>query len=528
MTRIAYFFLLAAAGVSIPTNLPAKTPRTKAPAAKAPAVQEPVAKEPAADEKPGHRVLRLSLGKAIRFALAKNFSLEAERITPKISKENLRAAYGKFDPVLDVTYLHGEDTIRNQLERNAVTNEVGRIGVGNTSDNDALSVGVSGITTWGLGYDVGATARRNNSGLASSIGEQFTHELSLALTQPLLRGAGRDVNLAGVRIAKNNVTISEWGLKDRIMSVITDVIVVYNDLHFAIENLRVAKESRALADQLLQDNIKKEKLGVMVALDVTTARAEVASREEAVITAERSVKDQENFLKQLITDDLIPLLGTEVEITPPVAPSYYENVIAGVREALDLRPDYRQAKLDIANRKITVTVQKNALLPRLDLKASLSLLGLGDDFGESVSRTNRRDQSGWSAGATFSLPIGNNDATGRYNAATLDAAQALVRLQQLEQNIIVLVDNANGAVVTAKKRIDATSESRRLAKESVDAGQKRLAAGSGTVFEVLQLQRDLAVAETAELRARADYNQAIARYQQQIGTTLQVHKVGVE
>src|SRR6185369_16169531 len=96
-------------------------------------------------------------------------------------------------------------------------------------------------------YDVGLTARRSNTGVATGIGDLFSHELSLSLTQPLLRGAGREVNLAGVHTAQNNVRISEWALKDRIMTVITDVIVVYNDLHFTKENLKVARESRALA-----------------------------------------------------------------------------------------------------------------------------------------------------------------------------------------------------------------------------------------------------------------------------------------
>jgi outer membrane protein len=482
---------------------------------------------PAAEKKPGRRVLELTLPKAIRFAVAKNFSIQAERFSPRAAKERVRSAWGRFDPELDITYQHGDSTVRSQLTRDPLTGEVGRFGVGTNAQDDTLSVGVSGVTVWGLGYDVGASTRRiGASGLG---GEQYTSELSFGLTQPLLRGAGTEVNLAGVRVARNNVSISEWGLKDRVMDVITNVIVVYNELHFTQENLGVATRSQSLARRLLQDNIKRVEAGVMTPLDVTTAQAEVAAREEAVLRAERDMKDQENFLKQLVTDDLLPLLGTRVEITPPKAPAFFSAVIAGVKEALELRPDYRQAKLDIQNRSITVAVEKNSLLPRLDLNASLSLLGVDDDTGTSLSRAGTgRDRNAWNAGAIFSLPLGNQAARGRYNAATLEAAQALVRLQQLEQNIIVLVDNANGAVVTSRERIEANSESSRLAKESLDAGEKRLVAGTGTVFEVLELQNNLAEAETAELRARADYNKAIARYQQQTGTTLRVHGVRIE
>jgi outer membrane protein TolC len=269
-------------------------------------------------------------------------------------------------------------------------------------------------------------------------------------------------------------------------------------------------------------------IGVKTPLDVTTAQAEVAAREEAVITATRTVKDQENFLKQLITADLMLLLRTRVVIAPPPSPDFEPSVVAGIQAALELRPDYRQSKLDIENKHINVVLTKNDKLPRLDLTASLSMIGLDDDFGTSAQRTLARDRSAWSVGAAFSIPIGNRESRGRYNAAKLETAQALVKLQQLEQDIIVLVDNAAGAVVTARERTDANREAARLAKESLAAGEARLIAGTGTTFEVLELQKKLAEAETAELRSRADYNKAVAKYRLQTGTTLRVHGVKVE
>jgi outer membrane protein TolC len=303
---------------------------------------------------------------------------------------------------------------------------------------------------------------------------------------------------------------------------------VYNELQFAHENLDVARRSQELARQLLRDNIKRVEIGVKTPLDVTTAQAEVAAREAAVITTARAVKDQENFLKQLITADMMLLIRTSVSIAPPPSTNLAPNVVGGIRDALELRPDYRQAKLDIENKNIVVRVTKNAELPRLDLLASLSLLGLDDNFGTSAQRTLARDRSAWSAGAVFSIALGNREARGNYSAAKLLAAQTLVKLQQLEQNIIVLVDNAAGAVITAQQLTVANREARRLAKESLSAGEARLVAGTGTTFEVLQLQKQLADAETAELRAIADYNKAVAQYRLQTGATLRVHGVQIE
>ena len=480
-----------------------------------------------ADENHGKgQLLDLTLGKAIRMALQKNFSIAAQKFDPKVSRERERSAEGKFDPAFSLSYKTGEDVVADNFKRDS-NNGGGHFSTKSIAQTDTWSTGVSGVTVWGLGYDVSFSSQAL-SGTSNRFANDWTSEMTFSLTQPLLRGAGTDANLADVRVARNNITISEWGVRNQVMSVITQVISVYNELQFTIENLDVAKRSQELARQLLRDNIKRVEIGVKTPLDVTTAQADVAAREDAVITATRAVKDQENFLKQLITADMMMLLRTRMVIAPPPSPDLEPNVVAGIQAALELRPDYRQSKLDIENKHITVAFTKNAELPRLDLQASLSMLGLDDDFGTSAQRILARDRSAWSVGATFSIPIGNRESRGNYNAAKLSAAQALVKLQQLEQNIIVLVDNAAGAVVTAHQRTVANREARRLAKESLAAGESRLIAGTGTTFEVLQLQKQLADAETAELRAIADYNKAVAQYRLQTGTTLRVHGVKIE
>jgi outer membrane protein TolC len=481
----------------------------------------------AADENHGKgRLLDLTLGKAVRMALEKNFSITAQKFDPKVSRERERTAEGKFDPAFSLSFQTGESVVADKFLRDS-NNGGGHVSTKSITQTDTWSTGVSGVTSWGLGYDVSFNSDAQR-GTSNRFADDWSSDMTFSLKQPLLRGAGTTANLASVRVARNNTTISEWGVKDQVMNVITQVINVYNELQFAQENLEVAKRSRELARQLLRDNIKRVEIGVKTPLDVTTAQAEVAAREEAVITATRAVKDQENFLKQLITADMMLLLRTRVVIAPPPSPPLEPNVVAGIQAALELRPDYRQAKLDIENKHITVAFTKNEELPRLDLHTSLSMLGLDDDFGTSFQRIAARDRSAWSVGATFSIPIGNRESRGRYNAAKLEAAQTLVKLHQLEQDIIVVVDNAAGAVITARERTEANREARRLAKESLAAGEARLIAGTGTTFEVLELQKKLADAETAELRSRADFNKAVAKYRLQTGTTLKVHGVKVD
>ena len=474
----------------------------------------------AADNVSRPGLLHLALDDAIRLALAKNYNIEVTRFEPRIAQENVTSALGKFDPTLSARWSIGENTQRDFF-----------LGERHTSDTliaqrGNLSTGLSGLTPWGLQYDA-SLGLNLLSGTANTFDEAYTGSAQVSLTQPLLRNAGTAVNLAGVRIARNNVLVSQWQLAARVIDTITDTVFTYNELHRSAENLEVAKQSRALAQQTMDDNTKRAEIGTMSHLNISTARAEVAAREEAVIVAQRQVKDNENFLKQLVTNDLTPMLKVRLEIEPPPSPAFRADVPAGIRQALEIRPDYRQAVLELERRNITLAYQKNQTLPALDLTGSLRLLGFDNDPSTALDRTARRDRTEWTAGAIFSIPIPNRDARGAENAARLSAAQGLVNLQRLEQQIVVDVDNASGQIITSRERIASTSEATRLAQESLHDGEERLRAGTGTTFEVLELQKKLIEAEYSGLGARADYNKAVNEYYRQTGVTLRVYRIEV-
>ena len=462
--------------------------------------------------------LKLTLETAVQSALAKNFAIQVQRFQPKIAKEAVTEQLGHFDPVFSLSAQRSENALPGLFENGI------HLTTRNLTRTDRLSADLAGATSIGLTYDLGI-GTNDNLGIFNQFTNVYQTTASLTLTQPLLRNFGTAANLAQVRIARNNAMVSEWALRQQIIDTITTTNFVYNELHFAKENLRVAEQTRALAEQLFKDNQSRVRIGTMSPLDVAEARAEVAAREEAVILAQRSILDNENLLKQLVTNDLERLLDVRIEIEPPPSTPFRADVPAGIRDALTLRPDYRQAILAIERSNIILAFTRNQVLPRFDLTGSLALLGIDSDFGTSFNRIQNRDQTAWTVGAIMSIPIPNREARGARNAAGLEAAKALMALQQLEQQVVVSVDNASGQIVTSRERIASTTEATRLARESLDAGEQKLRAGTGTTFEVLDLQQKLAEAEAAELRARADYNKAVSEYQRQTGTALKVHNV---
>jgi len=98
-------------------------------------------------------------------------------------------------------------------------------------------------------------------------------------------------------------------------------------------------------------------------------------------------------------------------------------------------------------------------------------------------------------------------------------------LKQKEQGILTEIDNAVIAARTSYERVGSTREARLYAEAALEAEQKKLENGKSTSFVVLQLQRDLTAARSAEISALADYNKSLAVLAHSEGSTLERRKI---
>ena len=76
--------------------------------------------------------------------------------------------------------------------------------------------------------------------------------------------------------------------------------------------------------------------------------------------------------------------------------------------------------------------------------------------------------------------------------------------------------------------MQATRQARIYAEAALDAEQKTYAVGKATTFEVLTYQNNLTAARSPEIRALANYNEALATLAQQEGTTLEQYNINLE
>ena len=123
------------------------------------------------------------------------------------------------------------------------------------------------------------------------------------------------------------------------------------------------------------------------------------------------------------------------------------------------------------------------------------------------------------------MPLGSTGARNNYKAAKATKTQMALQLKQLEQTVLVQIENAIAVAMTSFERVRATKNASDFAEAALDAEQKKLQNGKSTSFQVLQLQRDLTAARSAEIRALADYNIALSQLALNEGTTLERRKI---
>ncbi|MBJ7259175.1 MAG: TolC family protein, partial [Chthoniobacterales bacterium] len=270
----------------------------------------------AAAKPDGEYFAALTYAESVQLALQKNFAIEGASYDPLISRAKLRSSGGKFDPALTLAYTR-DDNEQDLTGLNVTTGPQpadGLIQPGLYTRNlrDFAEANVGGLTPWGLTYELGMTVE-NRQTSRNDYGDRYASFGGFTLTQPLLRGFGTDVNLASVRLARADLAISKWAYARQVIDTVTRVAEVYNELWFAGGNAEVERRARALAAQLAADNRRRAEIGVMSPLDVLQAETDVAAREERVLVAERQQSDDENFLKQLVTNRVEDVLSIRLD-----------------------------------------------------------------------------------------------------------------------------------------------------------------------------------------------------------------------
>jgi len=210
---------------------------------------------------------------------------------------------------------------------------------------------------------------------------------------------------------------------------------------------------------------------------------------------------------------LIPLEKPQIVEYDPEETKYIATAIRD-RQTLEI------AYLNLENTKQTMKVARNNLLPQLNALGSLGWQGVGENFDNAYDDEYTARHPHWSAGLEILVPLFYNAEVATYRQAKYRQRQAEFSIEQVKQQIAIEVRAALRAVQTNRKRIDASREATRYAREQLNAEQEKFNVGQATTYDVLLIQNDLASALSAEISALVEWRNAVAALDLFTGTTL--------
>lgn len=454
--------------------------------------------------------LELTLHAAIGHVLRNNRRLISARLDRVVSRFELRVAENRFRPRLTV----GPYVERAGAETSGDTNEAGLASMVTLRVPTGGELGVR-LSSGAAGGDVPADSR-------------YSNQLAFTFKQPLLRGAGSEIDTAPVRIARVGERIDVLAFEQTVADVISSVVGRYRDLMQAERRVEIRTRSLDRARELLEVNRLLVRTGRMAERDIVQTRADIASREIQLVSARNSLDKARLALIDVLDVDS----RTEIRLADTLADVRgAEPLPAGLDEAVETalrnRPDYRRALLGIENARTRVAVAEDAV--RWDLSATLSMSFAGADgsFGRAAGDLGRRN---YGARLELLVPLGAASTDPRERdrvAAAIGLRRARNDLADLRQRIDIEVGGAVRETELARRQVELARTARELVEEKTRIEKEKLRLGLSSNFRLVAFEDDLVAAENRELDALVGWLDALTGLDRTLGTTLERWSIAI-
>ena len=334
------------------------------------------------------------------------------------------------------------------------------------------------------------------------LGPWFTTAISVNLTQPLLKGAGRGVSEVVERQAALEREARRKSASGLVARASLEALTLYarwvaanaelTDLLASLERSeRLTEMAKALvtADQL-------------AAVEVASFEVRELSLREALMTAEESIA--------LIGSGLAAAIGA-----PPgalVVPSEplrswlppTEGADALCAEAIAVDPRLQELAMRRQQAELAVETAREEGRPSLDLTGSLSPSGTSDGWGGSLSDAAAMEARGYGAALTLTMPLDNVAADARLEQSRLVG-------ERLRRQQAALEDTVCREVRVGRERLATMAARRALATLRIEqtarlltAREAKFEAGYGTMDELFAALEGHEQSRAAERRIAAE------------------------
>ncbi|MGD2063730.1 MAG: TolC family protein [Nitrospirota bacterium] len=468
----------------------------------------------------------VTLDQVVEWAVGRNLGVALARLEVPIVAADIDAAEGEFDP----TFTAGAAYDREEVPTTSAQF------FGSVTESVELQTGLAKLFALGTETSLeltGARTRDNSPITDPEFNPRYNAGLTLSVEQPLLRDAGRSVNLATVRLARVASEVEALRLRGAMEDVVLATEEAYWELVRRVEALKVAETSLHLAEDLEANIRERVRVGNLPPLESLAAEADVAQRFEGVLLAQQAVEDGRDTLLRVTGVADVEATTWDLRPVPTALPSFTPekpHLAAALERAGTARTDLRIAHLGLEQRRIELQRDDNRTLPDLRLAGSAAVRALkGDtDVEELGDQLSQGDFLSYRVGLAFTYPLGNNTAEAAARQSALRRLQAQLTLRDLEVSAAQVVRSAVRGVATQAQRIATTAKAVTLEEARLAAEEEKFRVGISTSHDVLEVQDDLTAARQRHIEAQASYLASLSRLHYEEGSLLDRYRIEIE
>jgi len=350
----------------------------------------------------------------------------------------------------------------------------------------------------------------------------------LSLKQPLARGLGSDVALAGER--KADLAAAEATVKAQLAAelMLRDLISAYWELAYAAYEVDTRAAALDLARK--QDQLTRQEMraGTASQNSIDAVTYEIAIRDEALLTAKLAFEKKSLELRRKAGLEI----GRRDIVVRPGEPLEIDNADWNIDDILAKSHKInRQIATVVLEKKIAdvdVDVAHDATLPQIDLNLSGALVGTGDTSSGAFSAVGGSAGFGYqvTAGLSMSFEL-SGAAKATQSAAAAKRHHLDVERVDLERQIDAEVVSSVKVVMSGRTRVALTDKAISVAEDNLKAERANFLAQRSNNFQVMQRQTQVIDARLRRGRAVTDYHVAVAQLQYLSGTLLDAYRIHV-
>ena len=458
-----------------------------------------------------------------------------------------------FDPSFILTggYLRRSDTV-------SLTSATATTGTGSPSGTVTeaapvhfIAANIAYLQGFSPGTQLEATVNNDSQVIYGSASENdpfYAPSTSVTLTQPLLRGRGRAVNLRYVRIANLDRRVSRLLFDQQVQQVVYGISRLYFDLVSLGENVAVQQEALRAAQKLRKDDAEQVIEGTLAPIELTRASALVSSSEFALVQAQGLYRQQEVILRNQLIRTGSPVFGAAFsEIVPTdriIVPEIMDTTPVPdlIEQGLARRPDLAQAQVQVQAGQTNLQGSRNQVLPQLNLYANAQTRGTSEQayeplgsLGTGIPTTptnlalgGLRTSTIYQAGIQLTLPLRNRVAASDAARDTIVLRQTQARTEKLSNEVRVEIENAVIALETAHAAYNAARNSTGYQEQFLQTEIDKLSVGESTNLQVIQDETYLAQARSTEIAARSNWKKAQIDLEKAIGALLEDNRISLD